>query len=140
MVGGRARKFSENAPRPRIPACSKISLRAKIHGVVMNPKDICKNIDIRIRPQAEVLASQVLSIADKLEESRELMANEPIVVEYDNGGGQSGVRENPYFSAYEKLLASYTKSLSVLKDLIGDQAPAETATLDDLRAKFKVIA
>ncbi len=106
----------------------------------MNAKDICKNIDIRIRPQAEVLAEQIFSMADKLEECRVLMADEPIVVEYDNGGGQCGIRENPYFAAYEKLLASYTKSLTALKTLIGDQAAAETETLNDLRARFRVIA
>ncbi len=106
----------------------------------MTAKEICKNIDIRIRPQAETLAKQVLSMSDKLEEARAQMEAEPIVIEYDNGGGQSGVRENPYYSAYEKLLASYLKSLSALREMIGDEASPEAATLDDLRAKFKVIA
>lgn len=104
----------------------------------MTPEEICKDIDIRVRPQAETLTKALLSMADKLEEELEQMESEPLVVDYDNGGGQSGVRENPYYPAYEKLLASYTKSLATLKDLIGDNAPAQTAALEDLRNKFRL--
>ena len=105
----------------------------------MKPEEICRNVDARIRPQAEILARQVFSMAEKLEEARKQMKYEQIVIEYDNGGGQTGVRENPYYAAYEKLLASYTKSLTTLRDILGEHAQSEMKVLDDLRSKFKVV-
>ena len=105
----------------------------------MNASEICKNIDIRIRPQAEILTLQVLSMADKLEEARQRMPIEELIVEYDNGGGQSGVRENPYYPAYEKLLASFVKSLTALQTMIGNNAGSEVDELGDLRSRFKVM-
>jgi len=67
-------------------------------------------------------------IREKLKESREAMKEMPIVMPYDNGGGQTGIRENPAFSAYEKLLKSY---LAVLTQLgaTKDDKQTETKTL-----------
>lgn len=50
----------------------------------------------------------------QLEASRKRLANEPLVIEYDNGGGQSGIRENPEWTAYEKLLKSYHATLRAI--------------------------
>ena len=100
---------------------------------------ICANVDSRIRPQATVLAEQVIFMAKKLKESKTGLRDQAIVIPYDNGGGQTGIRENPAFTAYEKLLATYTKSLTALRDVIGDSAPKELSALDDLRRKFQVV-
>lgn len=100
---------------------------------------ICADVDARIRPQATVLAEQVIFIAKKLKESKAGLRDQAIVIPYDNGGGQTGIRENPAFTAYEKLLATYTKSLTALRDVIGDGAPRELSQLDDLRRKFQVV-
>lgn len=100
---------------------------------------ICSGVDSRIRPQATVLAEQVIFMAKKLKESKAGLRDQAIVIPYDNGGGQTGIRENPAFTAYEKLLATYTKSLATLRDVIGDGAPKEMSTLDEMRRKFQVI-
>lgn len=50
-----------------------------------------------------------------LEEARKRLVNEPLVIEYDNGGGQSGIRENPEWTAYEKLLKSYQATLRAIE-------------------------
>ena len=68
--------------------------------------------------EALELAESVLFMAAKLEESRKAMANEPLVVPYDNGGGQAGMRENPRFSAFEKLMNTYTRSLAQLRQIV----------------------
>ena len=68
--------------------------------------------------EALELAESVVFMAAKLEESRKVMANEPLVVPYDNGGGQTGLRENPHFSAFEKLMNTYTRSLSQLTQIV----------------------
>lgn len=54
-------------------------------------------------------------IRQKLEEAVAMMDGEPLIVEYDNGGGQTGVRENPFFPAYEKLLKSYQSVLTQIE-------------------------
>jgi hypothetical protein len=100
--------------------------------------EICNSIDSRLRPQARILAKQLTTIGKRLEEERKKFPDQKLLVHYDNGGGQSGMRENPFFPAYEKLLASYMKCISTLAELLGDSAQAETATLDRLRDRFKV--
>ena len=49
-----------------------------------------------------------------LEQRRKDLVNEPFVVEYDNGGGQIGTKENPEWIAYEKLLKSYQATLRAI--------------------------
>ena len=100
---------------------------------------ICASVDSRIRPQVTVLAEQVIFMSKKLKESKTGLRDQAIVIPYDNGGGQTGIRENPAFTAYEKLLATYTKSLTALRDVIGDDAPKEMSELDNLRKKFQVV-
>ena len=104
----------------------------------MKIEDICHAVDARIKPEVETLARQVQAMAAKLEETQKLMKDEPLITVYDNGGGQKGTRENPYYPAYEKLLGVYLKSLAMLDDLMGEHAPSITDTLDELRARFKV--
>ncbi len=88
--------------------------------------------------EALELAESVLFMAAKLEESRKAMQNEPLVVPYDNGGGQSGIRENPHFTAYEKLMATYSKSLRHLAEIVEKGAPVRDAS--KIMAKLTDIA
>lgn len=104
----------------------------------MIPKKVVKDVDERIRPQVEVLVKQLQIMSKKLKSEAAKMPDQNLIVEYDNGGGQQGIRENPFFPSYEKLLASYIKGLMAVKELIGDQAQAEVVSLDDIRSKFKV--
>lgn len=78
-----------------------------------------------LHDEALELAESVLFMAGKLKEARENMKNEELVVPYDNGGGQTGLRENPHFSAYEKLMATYTKSLRQLAEFIENGSKTE---------------
>lgn len=48
----------------------------------MNQKDILKN-------QIELIGKRLSVEGDKL-------LIEPLIIDYDNGGGQSGIRENPF--------------------------------------------
>ena len=84
----------------------------------------------------EILVKQLNMMAARIIEEGKRIESEPLVMEYDNGGGQSGVRENPFYPAYEKLLTSYTKTLAVVKDIGGGST--EISSLDSLRNKFKV--
>lgn len=61
----------------------------------------------------------------KLDDSRELIKHSNIVVPYDNGGGQKGIRENPAFKGYEALFKSYMQGMDrILNALPEEQAEA----------------
>lgn len=71
-----------------------------------------------LHDEALELAESVVFMAAKLEETRKLLEKEALVIPYDNGGGQSGIRENPQFVAFEKLMGTYIKSLDQLNKII----------------------
>ncbi len=54
----------------------------------------------------------------KLIETRAEIAESNVAIPYDNGGGQSGVRENPLFKGYEALLKSYLSALDRVLSLL----------------------
>lgn len=74
------------------------------------------------------LAESVLFMAKKLEESRNAMKNEPLVIVYDNGGGQSGIRENPHYTAFEHLLSAYNKSIRQLMEIVEKGSPSRKSS------------
>ena len=80
----------------------------------------------------------------KLDDSRDLIKNSNIVVPYDNGGGQRGIRENPAFKGYESLWKAYMQGMNRILDTlppeaiepaIDDDAKPKTV-LDTMRAKY----
>ena len=85
-----------------------------------------------------ILKEQLQHLAERIQIEGQHMENESLIIDYDNGGGQSGVRENPYYPAYEKLLASYVKTLQAAKELCGSE-DEEVRNLDNIRQKFRVV-
>ena len=63
----------------------------------------------------------------KLDEAREQIKGETITVEYDNGGGQKGIRENPVFKAYEALWKSYMVGMDKILSIIPEEQQQEMA-------------
>ena len=86
--------------------------------------------------ESEVLKKQLQLISERILVEGARMPSESLIIDYDNGGGQCGVRENPYYPAYEKLLSSYIKALETVKNAGGEDAEVER--LDALRSRFKV--
>ena len=87
----------------------------------------------------EVLVEQLNLMAKRLLEEGKKIPAEPLVVAYDNGGGQSGMRENPFYPAYEKLLSSFVKTFTAVQ-ASKEASPKEVSNLEELRKKFKVIS
>lgn len=54
----------------------------------------------------------------KLDETRELIKTSNVVIPYDNGGGQKGLRENPLYKGYESLWKSYMSGMSRILDCL----------------------
>lgn len=54
----------------------------------------------------------------KLDDAREAIKTSNVVISYDNGGGQKGIRENPLFKGYENLWRSYMAGMSKIIDCL----------------------
>lgn len=82
------------------------------------------------RGMATDLAENVLWMAAKLEATRREIADDPVAIPYDNGGGQTGIRKNPAFDGYNSLISSYTKALKQLFDVLGIEPGEEEEVID----------
>ena len=63
----------------------------------------------------------------KLDETRETIKNTAVAIPYDNGGGQTGIRENPLYKGYSALWKSYMAGMNVIlgtlpKETVEDEA------------------
>ena len=58
----------------------------------------------------------------KLDEARAKIKNSSVAIPYDNGGGQTGIRENPLFKGYENLFKSYMSGMKQILDTLPKQA------------------
>ena len=99
--------------------------------------------------RAARVAEEVLHMEAKLAETRREMGQTKLVIAYDNGGGQTGIRKNPVYEAYNALLRSYLSALDQLARMTNSapqaapQTPAQTATgdsLDRMRRKFRAVS
>lgn len=78
-----------------------------------------------VNEQIRTLEEQVAFMACKLEQEKEILDKQHVVIEYDNGGGQKGVRRNPMFDGYNALMATYIKATAHLNELREKQPKKE---------------
>ena len=81
----------------------------------------------------------------KLDEAREEMQDASVVCEYNNGGGQTGTRENPIFKAYINLWRAYMVGLEKFtsylpKDLQEEAVGDSISVLDQVKKMKKATA
>lgn len=76
----------------------------------------------------------------KLDDAREAIKNSNIVISYDNGGGQKGIRENPLFKGYENLWRSYMAGMSKIIDCLPDEiATVESEVVDKPKTVLELV-
>lgn len=75
----------------------------------------------------------------KLDFSRKSMRDEKIAIPYDNGGGQSGMRENPIFKAYESLWKAYMCGISAILQQLPAEAIEEIKTVEAPKTMLELI-
>lgn len=63
----------------------------------------------------------------KLDDARAAIKNSNIVISYDNGGGQKGIRENPLFKGYESLWRSYMAGMAKILDSLPQEQIEQAA-------------
>ena len=54
----------------------------------------------------------------KLDDAREAIKGSSVAIPYDNGGGQTGIRENPLFKGYESLWRSYMAGMNKILECL----------------------
>ena len=64
----------------------------------------------------EELAKQLSFMRCELEAARKSLKGQPLAIEYDNGGGQCGVRKNPAYEAYGSLMRVYIATLAEYRE------------------------
>ena len=91
--------------------------------------DMAEAAPEKMRDRARALAAEILAIEAKLAETRRDMGTTKLVVAYDNGGGQTGIRENPVYKAYNAHMKTYIAALDALQRMTGI-APAQAQPED----------
>jgi len=91
---------------------------------------ICASVPEAYRAHAMELVDDLTFQKKKLEETRLGLENSPLVIAYNNGGGQAGIRRNPGFDAYNALVKTYLQTLNALQEILGKQAPSTPKMLE----------
>ena len=58
----------------------------------------------------------------KLEDTTTMIKGGAVVITYDNGGGQKGLRRNPLFEGYESLFKAYMTGMNKIMDCLPTSA------------------
>ena len=58
----------------------------------------------------------------QLDDTREVIKDTKVAIPYDNGGGQTGIRENPLFKGYEALWKSYMAGMNKILEALPTEA------------------
>lgn len=88
-------------------------------------RGIVGEVSDRQRSVLDPVIDNVAWMKVKLEDTREEIKDAPVTIEYDNGGGQTGVRENPMFKGYESLWRSYVSGLGKIMDALPDESDVD---------------
>lgn len=76
----------------------------------------------------------------KLDDAREAVKTSNVVIPYDNGGGQKGLRENPIFKGYESLWKSYMAGMNKILDCLPvEQAKIEVEAIETPKTMLELV-
>ena len=75
----------------------------------------------------------------KLEEARMEIEDETLTSEYDNGGGQIGIRENPKVKAYQALWKSYMVGMRIIIDTVPEDSAEITKEIEKPKTALALI-
>ncbi len=75
----------------------------------------------------EPIIENVAWMKEKLDDARAKIATSSVVIPYDNGGGQTGLRENPLYKGYESLFKSYITGMDRIFGVLPKEAQEAVA-------------
>ena len=80
------------------------------------------DVSERRRKALEPVIENVAWMKEKLDDAREKIAESSVAIPYDNGGGQTGIRENPLYKGYESLWKSYMAGMERIFSALPEEA------------------
>lgn len=103
-------------------------------------KDIIKNVNKQIKPQALTLARAVLAMQAKIEQQMPVYEKMPLAQQVTVGTGEKMLRQNPAVQEFRATVRDYSQALNNLTDLIkdGPQEVAKKSDLSSIRNMIKV--
>lgn len=75
----------------------------------------------------EAIIDNTVWMKAKLDETRAQIGNLSVAIPYDNGGGQTGIRENLLFKGYSALWKSYMSGMNVIMSHLPQQVVEKEA-------------
>ena len=87
--------------------------------------EILKDVPEKQQKALEPVIQNTAWMKVQLDRTREIIATDEIVMTYDNGGGQEGIRENPAFKGYEALWKAYMQGISKILETVAGKAAKE---------------
>ena len=81
----------------------------------------------------ESVIDNVAFLKVKLDEVRAQLLTEELMVEYDNGGGQKGIRENPIYKQYQSLFGNFMKGMDKILQPMPDTDDAQQALVQEIK-------
>lgn len=75
----------------------------------------------------------------KLDDAREAIKTSNIVISYDNGGGQKGIRENPLFKGYESLWRSYMAGMSKILESLPQEVIEQSVAIEQPKTMLELV-
>ena len=114
-------KEEERAARRREAAAKGVHTR-RTNAMNKNMNAILETMPEDQRFIAKELADNFVFLSVRITELREALLKQPSVISYDNGGGQTGFRENPNISVYNKLVTRHADLCMKLAKLLPEAA------------------
>ena len=84
---------------------------------ILEDAEVSENRREALKPIVE----NVAWMKEKLDDAREKIAESSVAIPYDNGGGQTGIRENPLYKGYESLWKSYMAGMDRILSTLPDE-------------------
>ena len=119
------------APKRRTTARGATRLKKTLAGIGMSAEELAAS---------DELIKNVGFLEDRLFNARIDIADAPLVVEYDNGGGKCGTRKNPIFDVYAKLYVSYVSGLKALLERLPVSVTVTQVADTSIQSKRDLIA
>lgn len=108
--------------------------RERIRGILKAAK-ISENRMSLLEPVIENTAW----MSAKLDDARDAIKNGQIVIPYDNGGGQKGLRESPLFKGYESLFRSYIAGMTKILDALPEETEGKKEEIGRQKTMLEIV-
>lgn len=99
----------------------------------------CHIPEVRIKALESVIENTAWMKA-KLDDTREQIRGTSVVIPYDNGGGQTGIRENPLYKGYSSLWKSYISGMNIILSCLPQKAvEAEAENIETPKTVLQLV-